>query len=167
MIPLLFLDMDGVLNNREWLGRYYDKRFAYFNPSPLLVHELNKIIYHTGAQVVLSSVWRGRYKEVNSFRTVMDWNGFQGEIVGFTPRSWQAAEILGLPPKSHIERGHEIEAWLQQNRPERPPFIILDDDSDMAHLMGHLVKTQNPRGLQYRDVERAIEHLQAQQRQTT
>jgi hypothetical protein len=51
-------------------------------------------------------------------------------------------------------RGEEIQAWLTEN-PDVTQFVILDDDSDMAHLIDHLVQTDHKVGLTAADVKKA------------
>lgn len=57
------------------------------------------------------------------------------------------SRCIGLTPVlEDAERGLEIQAWLDRDG-YKGVFVIVDDDSDMAHLMPHLVKTDNNVGL--------------------
>ena len=73
---------------------------------------------------------------------------------------------MGIPIELYIgntpyftdeKRGIEIQNWIDNNWNNEiyNNFVILDDDSDMEHLMNHLVKTNNNLGLQDSDVEKA------------
>jgi len=48
-----------------------------------------------------------------------------------------------------------VDAFNRANSKDWPDFVILDDDSDMLHLEGWLVKTDNQFGLQDEHIEKA------------
>ena len=56
------------------------------------------------------------------------------------------------------KRGIEIQTWLDEN-PGVEKFIILDDDSDMVHLMPHLLQTDGEFGLTNEIADKAIKRL--------
>jgi hypothetical protein len=155
-MKVIFLDIDGVLNSAEFFHRRFEER-GNRAPSNLREHDqldpdgircLNTIIERTGARIVISSTWRLR----NDFRQVirlLKRQGLKGHILGRTPR------LSG----EGIVRGHEIAAWLFSQIDWPEGIVILDDDSDMAHLMPWLVKTSNDMGLCVPDIDRAVEML--------
>ena len=62
-----------------------------------------------------------------------------------------------MTPKLHVRRGLEIQKWLDDNpQGENVVFVILDDDSDMEHLMDRLVQTDHEFGLTQEDAGKAI-----------
>ena len=63
-------------------------------------------------------------------------------------------------PKSRI-RGEEIQDWLKKTETQIKvnSFVILDDDSDMAELMEHLVHQSAYNGLTMVDAMKAITYL--------
>lgn len=105
MKPFLFLDVDGVLNNR-----------ASFEAGVDLDTEccarLRRIIEETGCEVVLSSTWR--LYPSNARRV---WAVIGG-------RCQRTPELRG-PDDC---RGTEIAAFLAA---DPRPYVIVDDDSDM------------------------------------
>lgn len=154
-MKIVFLDFDGVLNN---FGDGFDDRVAGSSTlarehlDPTNVGNLNDLIARTGAKVVVSSSWR-ILDPIEELIRILRHHGFNGEAIGVTPRLHRTPE--GEPRY----RGHEIQAWIDDQEEKPLSFVILDDSSDMAHLMERLVKTNNQLGLTPADVERAIEIL--------
>lgn len=134
---VVFLDIDGVLVNRASIRRQ-SGRHACADPS--CVAQLNLITDATGAVIVLSSTWRfdDAIKE-----TIYGW-GVTGTIRSMTPR------LRGF------DRGIEIDYWLTTGSNSPESFVILDDDSDMAHLKYALVQTNMETGLTKEHADRAI-----------
>ena len=54
---------------------------------------------------------------------------------GFDPR----IRVIGKTPVLHTERGEEIQQWIYETGFDGN-FIIIDDDSDMCHLIDRLVQ---------------------------
>ncbi len=154
---VIFLDFDGVLNNEAFLiekfsdpSRFVPADLEMLCPKNIAI--LNEIVAKTGAVVVVSSTWRmGR--TLMHLREILAKNGFEGLVVGKTP------VLHGeLSPGVRAVRGHEIQRWLDEcgdfGRPDR--FVIVDDDTDMAHLDHRLVRTDGTLGLQPEHVERIV-----------
>lgn len=141
---LIFLDIDGVLNNRISMEK--GKLHAVHEPC---VINLNKICEQTNAVCVVSSVWRLGWP-LPALQKFLEEHGFTGKIVDKTPN---------LPDE---ERGVEIAAYLEKCRAhylDIESWVILDDDSDMGPLEPFLVQTDNAEGLTETDTNRAIEIL--------
>jgi hypothetical protein len=148
-MKIIFLDIDGVLTGKETTDLHF-RRIPYngktfYQLDTENIARLNRITRATGAKIVVSSTWR-KGRSMLELRYILSvHHGVEAEIIDATPVLWKY-------------RGHEIQAWLDENavreRVER--FVILDDDSDMEHLMPFLVKTSTHIGLTDKDVERAI-----------
>jgi hypothetical protein len=115
-----------------------------------MVERLNEITRATGAVIVVSSTWR--ICNEAEFARLIDYlkqEGVEAEIIGRTPRvpSRRTAE-------GHEARGIEIQDWLDENPVDK--FVILDDDSDMEHLMPYLVHTTWNDGISEENVAEAI-----------
>lgn len=154
-MKVIFLDIDGVLVNRASfrLPRvpWKSKTVSAARAHPDCVAALNRLTNTTGAVFVLSSVWR--MFGITFMREWLKVCGVKGKLVGMTPDlCHQSGSHLIVEAK---ERGHEIQAWLDVH-PEVEAFVILDDDSDMAHLLSRLVQTQFQPGLTEQDATRAI-----------
>lgn len=153
-MKIIFLDIDGVLNNYTTMGmdRYINKPLIegtgfHDHLSPYTLRLLNDIIKATNAKVVISSVWR--YGEtIQRLQKLLDYYGFKGQIIGKTPSL------------SSSERGYEIQKWLDDNvNLNIESFVIIDDDSDMVHLLKYLVKTKAEFGIRKNTVKHAVKVL--------
>ena len=138
MDKILFLDIDGVMNNIKTL----QEGWKIFDP--VAVEQLDRIIRTTGCKIVLSSTWR--IAGITSIHGPLD-----NASIGHQDRAERIkATVFDKTPdyvgKGSAERGHEIQAWLDINKFEGK-FVIVDDDSDMAHLKDHLVQTNFDDGL--------------------
>lgn len=133
----IFLDIDGVLVPGHGMNLHTMFRSLgdvnRFNAK--CVKALNQITDKTGAKIVISSIWRHLYSDKldDLFAYIVD-QGVRGEIVGCTP-------VL------HIQRGDEIQIWLDENGAVPSQCVIIDDDSDMNHLLHRHVKTKLAHGL--------------------
>lgn len=151
---IIFLDFDGVLNSHAWFvqgGR------SMHDVDPACVRRINTITERTGAHVVVSSTWRlGR--TLDELRSILAKHGYNGKVIGVTP------DLSGRTTGLHVavERGHEIQKWMDDRAREDArfgvveSFVIIDDDSDMAHLKPRLVQTTFATGITDLQVERAI-----------
>ena len=143
-MKILFLDIDGVLNNQD---AFRKKDLDPIDEDNVI--QLNRIIDATDCKIVISSVWR-RCNTVGSLRSMLELkHGVRKDsIIDFTPI------FNRLAP-----RGHEIEAWLEKN--DRPHFVILDDDNDMLLYQEreHFVQTSFKKGLTKELADKAIEIL--------
>lgn len=160
MIKIIFLDIDGVLNNSLEVDPHKD---SYLNGeyqglySPRCIKHLNDIIKQTGAKIVVSSTWRlGR--TIKELQKILDDMGVVGgEVVGATPSYYD----------SHILRGNEILKWTQENKEllgceyyNFTSYVILDDDTDMNYWQrGNFVVCDNCIGLTDRVTAQAISIL--------
>jgi hypothetical protein len=95
---------------------------------------------------------------VDGVAKYLDSWGVEGEVIGATPcptRDGRNGLLIACT------RGEEIAAYLS-GLEERPPMVILDDDSDMGELIPYLVRTNFEHGLDGRDMETAIALLNEQ-----
>ena len=153
MKKLIFLDVDGVLNNEEV---FRNRPSKYTDPGIIFddecVKRLNRIIKETDAKLVLSSTWR-LYKGHRDALYDVNYSGIKGEFIGETPD-------LIYDISRETCRGMEIEEWLNNHWDGGTcRFIILDDDNDMDPYMNHLIQTRFEVGLTDEIVEKAINAL--------
>ena len=153
-MDIVFLDFDGVLNSEDWSATAADapEGEGYWGPSSLderAVRRLNGLVA-PGVHFVVSSTWR-QVHDREALESLLKSKGFSGTILDVTPRMHRTPD--GFLPV----RGHEIQAWLDTHAVRA--FVTLDDDSDMAHLLPHLVQTDPKLGLRDEDVARAREML--------
>jgi hypothetical protein len=155
-MKIIFLDFDGVLNS-EAFCRANGNRFLPETLDVAAVARVNTLIARTGAKVVVSSTWRLGYS-LDQLRGILARHGFSGEVLGVTPVI-QDLDEDGIFVTRKAPRGLEIQRWID-DQPEPPEaFVILDDDADMEHLAGRLVRTLFDTGLGDEHVEAAVELL--------
>lgn len=150
MKKYLFLDIDGVMNNAEWAEKRHNEgstRHMLEEFDREAVVRLQRIVDATGCEIVVSSTWRILHT-VSKIRKMLVQHGLSMDV-----------KFLGATPRLHCERGHEIQAWMDAAGVTPEQIVILDDDSDMVHLLPRHVKTSFMDGLQDRHVEMAIAML--------
>jgi hypothetical protein len=180
MQPIVFVDIDGVLNNpgnyQEWDkakqeehakrvqqsqeenaedDRWEDPtgdKFAHLLFDKKMCERLNKITDATGAAIVISSSWRLFYG-----------NSKMDKLIEIFRQAGVTAPILGPTPVNIGRRGTAIVAWLVSNRgrmkADWDPYVILDDEDESSFEMptrDHLVRTYGYKGLTDVDVTKAI-----------
>jgi hypothetical protein len=152
--PILFLDIDGVLNSEGWLARYQGRSLTLPSDAaelldPAAVDQLERIRAATDCRVVLSSSWRHRLA-LPAIEALLRGAGFRGVVREQTPqRPSRTAEIL---------------AWLAEHQAEGVPHVALDDEVDPGaegFARVRWVVTPFATGLTEREVTLAIEALQA------
>lgn len=143
----IFLDFDGVLNNRQWFIECKDQwisdtdnKLLLPHPTkdvdPVLVSNVNRLVEQTGANVIVSSTWR-ILNSLDQLQATINRAGGTFKLSGVTPR--HIDNRFG----GRAYRGDEIQ-WFIDNNVEGIPnrIVILDDDGDMLHLMPHLAKSR-------------------------
>ena len=127
---VIFLDIDGVLNN-------VDSAVRYKTTEKLDIHSvsvLKAISKEHRANIVISSTWR----------LGLNWREYISSA--FRQAKWDSPPIIDRTPTlGDGPRGFEIEAWLQKNRTMN--FVILDDEDDMLpEQIRHFVQTDFSEG---------------------
>jgi len=169
-VKLIFLDIDGVINSQQSMRMMHrfgrskflkdfanDEETLYYLSMicPVAISNLMHLVkYVPEVRFVISSTWRKH--SLGHLRKCFEWYGLSWDLViGATPVIYRTPE--GVPQY----RGDEIQAWLNANKHlEIEDFVILDDDSDMAHLKEkHLIKTDNIHGLLLKQAESIIERF--------
>lgn len=141
-MKVIFLDIDGVLISLESL---LSENVA---ASPECVENLNQLTAETGSVIVVSSSWKKLGKDKVT-RFLREW-GVSGDVIGVTPSD------------DRLQRGQEIQQWLDNNKPDVEAFAILDDCGDMAGLSDYLIQTDDEKGLTREDVIKAVSLIRRQ-----
>jgi hypothetical protein len=145
MKKILFLDIDGVLNNEEWF-RHCAKEGVYDLLNPELVKKLNKL----DCEVVISSSWgcdNGQtWKKLRR-------KGFNLKVIGYTVHHEIGSDW--------IVRGNSIKKWFYDNCHDIDyQYAIVDDDGDMLlEQKERFVQTDSMIGITDKDVEKLDEIL--------
>ncbi len=139
---IVFLDVDGVLNNvpqlraENWNG-WDDENVEHF------AHIVNS----TNADIVLSSSWRLMDSLHRQVQQKLNEAGIGHKLID---KTIDGRDCL---------RAVEIRDWLTRHRVRR--YAILDDDDDAGALglAPNFFQTDAREGLTYETAERVIEHL--------
>lgn len=127
--PIIFLDIDGVLNHHHYYKSPIRSRTNIDAESVKRLNELTTL----GAKVVISSTWRLN-RSIEELQAILNEHGFVGEIIGKT------LDMRYEDNGDCILRGNEILQWIKAH-PEvcgaaywdYKRYVIFDDDSDMLY----------------------------------
>lgn len=150
-MKVIFLDVDGVLNSKDWLENNRVRTENSVNPEKVKL--LAEIVQKTNATVVLSSTWR-YIPEHPMFMYLTDILGQNG------------IKIHSFTPKLDGDRPKEIKSWINKQSEEIKFISIEDDFSEEDYrkygIEDYFVKTSfygENGGLQRNHVEMAIKLL--------
>lgn len=162
MSPIVFLDIDGVLN-----GHGMDPMSLCGEIHPDKIRRLNRLLFITGAKIVLSSAWRYIIHRHEAKLQGIDWllrsHGLHsGRLHGITRAdTMEPGEWDGRYWPVVNERGRQISDWLHDNWIRQPygeklRYVVIDDLDLGISEAGHpLVLTDGRVGLTDADVDRA------------
>jgi hypothetical protein len=142
-MKVVFLDVDGVLNNFDLIRT---NGFDYIDGD--MVRRLGLVISQTQAYIVLSSYWRLSPKDrVLVDQALKEWGMF---IHDRTPH---------VPGPRYVE----ISQWLGEN-PEVGHYAILDDDEDAGVGMETSFFQTDPEiGITFEIAKKVIAHLNGEE----
>lgn len=146
--PILFLDIDGVLNDQKWKERYLksiddtipkvpDEKFPLWYSIHCNIETMDMLkewLDKTGTMIVLTTSWRNTHDIWLTFANLNKVYGFDKlfpYVIGQTCRF----NIKRTNGKSWV-RGDEIQAWIEEFQSTN--YAIVDDDCDM--LEGQLTR---------------------------
>lgn len=147
-MKILFLDIDGVCNSRNYLYELRAKNkkaTLWYGIDPKAAKLVQRIVKETKCHVVLSSTWRlypdGRAQVKREVCHFID-----------CTKDMQAGSKRGIVP-----RGEEVQEWLDRH-PNVEQYAIVDDDSDFLPNQW-LFKTTFTEGLTEDITDAIISHL--------
>lgn len=151
--PIIFLDFDGVVETIYW-EKDKDGSWSWnvhkFGREELnnkqAIGWLNELYRKVPYDIVVSSTWRIGMS-VEELQTLITNSGFNKEI-----------KVLDKTPILYQQRGVEIQRWIDDND-FKGKFIIIDDDSDMCHLLPLLVRCDCQLGFTIYDYNKALRLL--------
>lgn len=149
--PILFLDIDGVLNSVRWFRKQNGLTKIL---DPKCVSILQRIVLVTNCSIVIMSTWRLIHSRIEIMQSLCDAGYIPPvPIIGETPRLTERGRT----------RGSEVDAWLNdayaltaQQKIIR--FCCVDDDADF-NAGQPLVQTDNDVGLTNVDADKIIDKL--------
>lgn len=156
--PLLFLDIDGVLNSSDWAVRTEQRGLLGLDPEA--VARLQRVVDETGCSIILSSTWRLLHS-LSEMRGLLIEAGMRSPVPlrdrtpDLTTKTHTGSQILKA-----VGRGMEVNAWLD-NIGFEGRYCCIDDDSDF--LPGQpLVKTTFQSGMLDSHADQCIAILKGQ-----
>lgn len=152
--PVLFLDVDGVLN----VPGDYAPGCALIRP--VLAARLQRVLDATGADVVVSSAWRYQVlmgaTTLRGFQHMLRSHGIAAKVIDTTGRDPGDTQQDYTGATGGDERARQINAWLAAH-PEVTRWAVVDDsDVDVGP---RLVRTAGARGLQDAEADALIVRL--------
>lgn len=151
--PIIFLDFDGVVETIYWeknidgtwsLNVHKTGRCELNNKQA--IGWLNELYKKIPYDIVVSSTWRIN-TSVEELQDLLVNSGFNPEI-----------QVIGKTPVLYLQRGLEIQKWIDIHE-FKGKFIIIDDDSDMCHLLPLLVRCDCQLGFTIYDYQKALRLL--------
>ena len=124
-MKILFLDIDGVLNN-TCPGTVCVKGKRLYDPHCISV--LNNVLSDTNANIVISSAWRVGYS--------CDFLAGQLDMMGVCVQHYTvykdkyAHRIVGVTDTNGPTRATEIVRWIEANQDKIDSYAIVDDNED-------------------------------------
>ena len=151
-MKILFLDVDGVLNNNRTRTVTFDGWCFVDN---YLVRRLKQIINATGAKIVLSSTWRDGWNREDESKNEPFFNQLRDKLKEYGMEIWDA-----LPMPMRTNRELAITEWFGLHKDLNiESFIILDDWNDMGIYRDHLIWINGNIGLTEENVAEAINYM--------
>ena len=152
--PIIFLDFDGVVEtiyweqaeDGTWSWNIHKSGRNELN-NKQAIGWLNELYSKVPYDIVVSSSWRIGMT-VEELQALITNSGFNPDI-----------RVIGMTPRLYQQRGKEIQQWIDDNN-FTGKFIIIDDDSDMCHLLPLLVRTDCQLGFTIYDYQKSLKLLQ-------
>lgn len=164
MKKIIFLDIDGVINTKEWhskMTKDTPKDEYGYAFDPMAVANLAHIIDKTGADIVISSSWK--FYGVPKLREMWKKRNLPGTILDITPNTISDEMLLNANLDEFqlgVCRGNEIKEWLSRHEDIISNYVIIDDFDDMlSEQEDHVVLTESLIGITEWDAEKAIKIL--------
>ena len=132
-------NIDNLVNIISEVASFCDQYGGIFHQH--LVDNLRRIIEQTGAKIVISSTWR--HGGLERMRSLWKDRNLPGEIIDITPDCYDLVNEGRFKYLDQVDRGHEIDYWLE-GRTDIENYVIIDDDNDfLPHQRNRFVRTAN------------------------
>ncbi len=158
---IMFLDIDGVLNNQKFLSGTKDDIYTDdFTDRDVIdkqlddenIKNLNKILSVAQCNVVISSSWR-KFISLKDLTWGLVKHGMKKE---FTQNFISKTPITG-------KRDEEINEWLKNSKDKIDKYVVIDDSRDkndnLKNFDGKWVKINPEKGLTKKKADKVINIL--------
>jgi hypothetical protein len=156
-MDVVFLDIDGVLNNANDGGKpnkagFIEKDLAICQNN---LENLKRLLEaFPDLKIVWSTNWRQCEKDI--------WFGWQNPCVWLERQPWMVGRVVGKTPrKLSSEHYHDIKWWLDDH-PETENYVIFEDSyfpKDWFGIDKHVVRCDDEIGLTDADIALAADIL--------
>lgn len=151
-MKIIFLDIDGVIAI-DFEEKSIPRNLSFHIPymfTAQCVSYLNRILYATKAEIVLSSSWRLSYWD--NIKQIFQLNNIYKYPIDKTPKIKY--------DEKYNQRGDEINLYLHRH-PEIEKYVILDDDNDFDRIKNKecLFLTETDIGLTSSITDKIIKYL--------
>lgn len=162
-MKVIFLDVDGVLNSKNWNTKHQEEIDAGILIDRSKVELLSELIKKTKANIVLHSGWRFWFdSEIHPIRKESEI--FFGmllteniNIYDITP-DHRTEEIKRTNKLSLVKAG-EILQWLSEHDNVRRWVVLEDLDLHNIKVENHQIRTDSKVGLTLEDIKEAEKRL--------
>lgn len=154
-MKVIFLDIDGVLNEEKSRSRCV----GYKGIDDSKAENLAKIVYATGAKIVLISTWKEGWRKTDKVH--------QGIMANYLDKKLKKQGLTvfdktrDMVEKEYLSRGEGILVFIQRHKVDK--YVVLDDyqyDYDGCGLTeGHIKTDAYNGGLTVALAEKAIRLL--------
>lgn len=150
-MKIIFLDIDGVMNNSH---RGYIIKHKNFKPEgfdPIAVAYLKQLIEETDSKIVICSSWR-----ICIGTNIEWWNGL---FAAYGIYKLNTEYVWGLTPNLFGMRGEEVASYIKMQNEDLTwdsieKYVILDDSTDYYDNQP-LIRVNNVYGLNRDNIEAA------------
>ena len=151
-MKVIFLDVDGVLNNRHTRVTTSD---GWCFVDDHLVARLKRLMNLSGARLVLSSTWREGWHQEDESKNDISFTELRDKFNQF------GIEIFDRTGEMRMHRWQSIKEFFERPRKDTiEHYVILDDWNDMGEFSNHLVLTNPSTGLTEEDIQKALKILE-------
>lgn len=132
---ILFLDIDGVLNSKIYYKYIYKPEEGHSRFDPYCVVLIKRLVEEFLLKIVITSTWRNGIAErlMNELE--------ESKLIPYLHEDWHT------PILRPVNRGREIQLWLDEH-PEIIDYIIIDDNENLLeYQLNKFVKTDSYAGM--------------------
>ncbi len=153
MSKLVFLDIDGVLNNKSDSSGYFDFNPDTYGLSDKNLFVLDNLLTRIGedVHVVISSDWRKYSVEHVYYHNGKGYRSQLGKLLKEFP------EFDVCPHVDGASKLEDISIYLQKNPHEN--YVVIDDDRRLCAFGEHFFRIDSENGLTDADVEKIVSYL--------
>ena len=166
MANFIFLDIDGVMNNRrDWMSKV-DNKSEQFHDHRMFCDEAWQLLSDTckkvNANVVLSSSWRLGFTYEKDGKVIVENSNCYLSTKLIEYFNNYNIKLVGITNKTCAPRGKQIIDYVKSNLDSHDKFIVIDDEAfDIKDYISEsqFIKTEFETGLLSEHCEKIINYF--------